>query len=269
MNEKKRTVFLGGIFTLILIVGSIISTNYEKEIQASSQIGLSNKKIEWGIQRKDNNEQPDLGSKNQQLIEKYNGIALGNKEKKYIYLTFDSGYEAGYTEKILNALKENEVQGTFFVTAHYINTAPELVQRMIDEGHIVGNHTVNHKSMPSLSNEEIKKEVMELHQMMYKKFGYEMKYIRPPKGEFSERTLSETEKLGYKNVMWSFAYVDWDEKKQPSKEEAMKKIMLNLHNGEVMLLHSTSKTNAEIMNEMIKEVKEKGYEFKNIDHFEK
>ena len=138
---------------------------------------------------------------------------------------------------------------------------------MIDEGHIIGNHTVNHKSMPSLSDEELKKEVMDLHQVIYEKFGYEMKYIRPPKGEFSERTLSLSEQLGYKTVMWSFAYVDWDEKKQPSCEEGIKKITENLHNGEVMLLHATSKTNADIMDHVIKKTREMGYEFKSIDDF--
>ena len=138
---------------------------------------------------------------------------------------------------------------------------------MIVEGHIIGNHTLNHKSMPSLTDSELTKEVMDLHQAIYQKFGYEMKYIRPPKGEFSERTLSLSEKLGYKTVMWSFAYVDWDENKQPSENEAINKIISNLHNGEVMLLHSTSKTNAGIMDEMIKKAKEAGYEFRSIDQF--
>ena len=121
--------------------------------------------------------------------------------------------------------------------------------------------------MPELSDEEMKKEIMDLHQAVYQKYGYEMKYIRPPKGEFSERTLSISESLGYKNVMWSFAYVDWDENKQPTHEEAMNKILENLHNGEIMLLHATSKTNAEILGDMIKQVREQGYEFKSIDEF--
>ena len=138
---------------------------------------------------------------------------------------------------------------------------------MIDEGHIVGNHTVNHKSMPSLSDDELTTEVMKLHQVIYEKYNYEMKYLRPPKGEFSERTLSLCEKLGYKTVMWSFAYVDWEENKQPSEEEAMQKIIPNLHNGEIMLLHATSKTNADIMDKMIKRVKEEGYEFKSLEEF--
>ena len=191
----------------------------------------------------------------------------GNNEYKNIYLTFDLGYEAGYTSTILDSLKEKNVKGTFFITAHYLNTAEDLVKRMIDEGHIVGNHTVNHKSMPEISDEEIKTELMTLNQTLYEKFGYEMKYMRPPKGEFSERTLSITDSLGFKTVMWSFAYVDWNEDSQPSKEEAMNKVVSNFHNGEIMLLHATSKTNSEIMGDIIDEARNNGYEFKSLEEF--
>ncbi len=134
---------------------------------------------------------------------------------------------------------------------------------------ITGNHTVNHKSMPSLTEEEIKKEVMDLHQSVYEKFGYEMKYIRPPKGEFSEKSITVTNSLGYKTVMWSFAYEDWNEDKQPDERTAKQKILDNLHNGEIMLLHGNSKTNTNILDSVIKETKEMGYEFKSLDEFEK
>lgn len=268
MNRKLKIMIISGLMTLILAISTIVNLIDKNEIATNSTTGLSNKKIEWGIQRKNNHEQPNLGGKNAELISKYNGMAIGNKEKKYIYLTFDMGYEAGYTEKILDALKENNVQGTFFITSHYANSAEEMVKRMIDEGHIVGNHTANHKSMPSLSDEEMKQEVMKLHQLIYEKYGYEMKYMRPPKGEYSERTLSLCKEIGYKNVMWSFAYVDWIEDKQPSENEAMEKIMSNLHNGEIMLLHATSKTNSDIMDMMIKKVREEGYEFRSLDEFE-
>ena len=267
MNKKVKNIILGSMAILIIALSLHIGITQEGETIESSS-NLSNKKIEWGIQRKNNHEQPNLGKNNVELINKYNGIALGNSEKKYIYITFDLGYEAGYTEKILDALKENNVKGVFFITAHYVNTAPELVQRMIDEGHIIGNHTVNHKSMPGLTDEDIKEEVMKLHQEIFEKYNYEMKYLRPPKGEYSERVLSLCENLGYKTVMWSFAYVDWDEKKQPSENDAMNKIISNLHNGEVMLLHATSRTNADIMDKMIKKIKEEGYEIRSIEEFE-
>ncbi len=131
----------------------------------------------------------------------------------------------------------------------------------------LGNHTVNHKSMPDLDDETIRKEVMDLHTTMYEKFNYEMKYIRPPKGEFSERTLQLTNSMGYKNVMWSFAYEDWNEDKQPDQAKAKEKILNNLHNGEIMLLHGNSKTNTNILDSIIKESKNMGYEFKSLDEF--
>lgn len=232
-----------------------------------SASALDNTKIGWGVQRVKDHKQPDLGKRNIELMNKYDGIAMGNADSNKVYLTFDQGYEAGYTNKILDALKENDVKAAFFVTAHYVNTASDIVQRMIDEGHIVGNHTVNHKSMPSISDDEIQKEVMDLHTVVYEKFGYEMKYTRPPKGEFSERTIAKTNSLGYKTVMWSLAYDDWDEKKQGREEYGKQKIIDNVHNGAVILLHATSKDNSNILSDVIKQIKEMGYEFKSLDEF--
>lgn len=270
--KNKSIVFFGVAILLMMLGISIAGKSNEIVVRTSATEinieNLNNTKIGWGIKRNDNHEQPDLGKKNKELMDKYNGICMGNKEKPYIYITFDLGYEAGYTEKILEVMKQNEVKGVFFITAHYLNTQPDLVKRMIDEGHTVGNHTVNHKSMPSCSLETIKKEVMDLHTAIYDKFGYEMKYIRPPKGEYSERTLAYSNTLNYQTVMWSFAYDDWDENKQGREDYGKKKILDNLHNGEVMLLHATSKDNANILNEVIKDIKAQGYEFKTIDEFE-
>lgn len=270
--KSKRKIFMCGIIALFLMLTSVFFAKIDSNnntIQTSGSLELSNTKIEWGIKRAKNHEQPDLGSKNRELIEKYNGMAMGNKESKNVYVTFDLGYEAGYTENILNTLKENNVPAAFFITAHYVNTASDLVQRMIDEGHIIGNHTVNHKSMPNISEKELEKELMNLHTSIYEKFGYEMKYMRPPKGEYSERSLNTTVKLGYIPVMWSFAYADWDEAKQPTHTEGINKIVDNVHNGEVMLLHATSKTNMEILDRVIKQIKNMGYEFKSLDEFVK
>ena len=235
----------------------------------TSTTNLSNKKIGWGIKRAQNHIQPDLGSKNKELIEQYTGIAMGNKEKKYVYLTFDEGYEAGYTPRILQVLKENDVKAAFFLTAHYVNTQENLVKEMIEDGHIVGNHTVNHKSMPDLEDEKVKSEVMDLHTAVYQKFGYEMKYIRPPMGEFSQRTIQITNSLGYVSVMWSLAYDDWDENKQDRQEYAKKKILDNIHPGAVILLHGNSKDNTNILDTVIKEIKNMGYEFKSLEEFER
>ena len=237
--------------------GGILTTN--------AGAAVSNKKICWGIKRATNHQKPDVGSANEKIMEQYNGICFGDTDSNKIYLTFDAGYEAGYMDKILETLKQNNVKAVFFITGHYLNSQPDLVRRMIDEGHIVGNHTVNHKCMPEIDDEAIKKDVMDLHTAMYDKFGYEMKYIRPPKGEFSERTLSYTNSLGYKTVMWSVAYDDWDESKQGREEYGKKKILDNLHNGAVILLHSNSKDNANILDDVIKEAKKMGYEFGIID----
>lgn len=269
VNLRKNTSKIIKMLVLLLMIFSLTLINMEnkEETILTSSEGLSNKKNGWGIKRNDNHEQPDLGKSNQEILEKNNGIAIGNNTDKFIYLTFDEGYEAGYTAQILDALKENDVKATFFITAHYLNTQSDLVKRMIDEGHIVGNHTVNHKSMPSLTEEQINSEVMDLHKAIYEKFQYEMKYIRPPMGEFSEKSLNITNSLGYKTVMWSFAYEDWNKDKQPDEAAAKQKILDNVHNGEIMLLHGNSKTNANVLGNIIKDIKGMGYEFKALDEF--
>ena len=267
MNRKNK-IMITSLIVIIFSLSVIAMQAENKEIVTSANT-VSNQKIGWGIKRNDNHEQPDVGSKNKKVLEENEGICLGNKDKKYLYLTFDEGYEAGYTPQILQTLKENEVKGAFFITAHFVNTQSELVKQMIDEGHIVGNHTVNHKSMPDLTEEQIRTEIMDLHHTIYEKFGYEMKYIRPPKGEFSERTLKYTNTLGYKTVMWSFAYEDWNENKQPDEAASKEKIIKNLHNGEIILLHGNSKTNTNILDSIIKEAKDMGYEFRSLDEFEK
>lgn len=267
MKNKKGYIIFGMIIIIFTFSTIVLKSNLDKSDMETSGETISNKKICWGIKRNNSHQQPDVGENNQKILEDNDGICLGNKDEKTIYITFDNGYEAGYTNQILDTLKENEVRATFFITAHYLNTASNIVERMIKEGHIIGNHTANHKSMPEITNEEIKEEVMKLHYAVYEKFGYEMKYIRPPKGEFSERTIIATNNLGYKHVMWSFAYVDWDENKQPNEEDAQKMIQDNLHNGEIMLLHANSKTNANILDNVIKEIKAKGYEIKSLDDF--
>lgn len=211
----------------ILIMAIII---FQFTILARATESISNEFIAWGLKRSDNHEQPQLDSSSLELLEKYDGIAIGNSEKPYLYLTFDMGYEAGYTEKILDTLEKNNVKALFFITGHYLNTQENLVKRMIEDGHIVGNHSTNHSSLPSLSEKEIENEIMDLHKALYDKFGYEMKYFRAPKGEFSEKVLNVVNKLNYKTVLWSFAYDDWDENKQGREEYGKSKILDNLHN---------------------------------------
>ena len=260
MKEKHKRI----LFTLI-IIGLIL---FEFTIISSATENISNTLICWGFKREKNNNQPTLDSSAKDILEKYNGFAIGNSEKPYIYLTFDMGYEAGYTEKILDVLKENKIEASFFITAHYVNTQENLVKRMIEDGHIVGNHTVNHKDLVKLSDEEIKKEITELSNGIYEKFGYEVSFFRPPKGEYSERVIKIASELNYKTVLWSSAYDDWDENKQGREEYGKAKILDNLHNGCILLLHGTSKDNMNILDSIIKETIKKGYEFKNLDEFE-
>ena len=260
---KDRIIRYSFIFLILAV--SIIQ--FSLASQANQE--LSNNILAWGFRRGENHEQAVLDQESLKVLEEYNGIAMGNPDKKYIYLTFDSGYEAGYTEDILKVLKDNDVTAAFFITAHYVNTAPDLVKKMIQNGNIVGNHTVNHSCLPNLSDEEVKEEIMKMHNTVYEVTGYEMTYFRPPKGEFSQRTASIVDSLGYTSVLWSNAYDDWDKEKQGRSDYGKKKVLDNLHNGAVILLHSTSEDNLTMLDSMIKEAKQMGYEFKSLDEFER
>ncbi len=218
-----------------------------------------NSKIGWGLgSAKDTANRPVDAVKAQEIYGGYDAVFIGNMEKE-IYLTFDEGYENGFTEKILDTLKEKNVKAAFFVTMDYCKSSPEIVKRMIAEGHSVGNHTVSHPSMPDCSDEQVKKEITELHEYVKENFGYEMTLFRFPMGEYSERCLSLVQSLGYKSVFWSFAYADWDVNNQPSPDAAVHKISYATHDGAVFLLHAVSSTNAEILPELIDFWKGQGY----------
>ena len=246
-------------FICLILVVSILQFSLASEANQE----LSNEILAWGFRRGENHKPAVLDAESLKVVEKFNGMAIGNPEKKNIYLTFDAGYEAGYTEEILEILKQNDITAAFFVTAHYVNTATDLVK------HVVGNHTVNHACLPGLSDDEIKEEIMKLHNSVYEVTGYEMTYFRPPRGEFSERTASLVENLGYTSVLWSNAYDDWDQSKQGRSDYGKKKVLDNLHNGAIILLHSTSQDNVTMLDSLIKEAKEMGYEFKSLEEFEK
>ncbi len=191
---------------------------------------------------------------------KYDAFAI-EEDDDTIYLTFDQGYENGYTTLILDTLKQKNIKATFFVLDDYVKRNPELVGRMIEEGHTVGNHSVHHYSMPTLDINMAKKEINELHDYILEEYGYEMTLFRPPMGEFSEQTLAVTQSCSYKTVMWSYAYADWDPNKQLSYDKALEKVSNAAHPGCIYLLHSVSKTNCEILPEFIDIMIEKGYTF--------
>lgn len=244
-------------------------TELETNITEVISSNLSNKTNAWGFRRMKNNVQPEFSTTYTKVLDDYEGIYVGNSGEKNIYLTFDEGYENGYTDSILDTLKEKNVTAVFFVTMPYVKQNPNLVQRMIDEGHIVGNHTVNHPSMPEVtSDEKLKKEIMDLHEYVKENFNYEMSFLRPPKGEYSERTVKISLDLGYKTVLWSAAYDDWDVNKQGRLDYARGMIINNLHNGCVMLLHAVSKDNTELLSEVIDTVRNLDYEFCSLEDFE-
>ena len=268
-------VFL--IFVIFIIFTASICSDFKglnvakkvnNYIMVSSK-ALSTKKICWGLKRSKNHEQPELDKSAKDILDEFDGLSIGNKNSNKIYLTFDVGYDGGYMNQILDTLKSNNVNAAFFVTGQFVKTSPEIVKKIIDDGHILGNHTVNHKSMPDCSEEIINKELLDLNKKVYENFNYEMKYMRPPKGEFSEANLAYVKKLGFTPVLWSFAYDDWDDNKQEREEYGKKKILDNLHNGEIMLLHATSKDNANILDDIIKEIKNQNYQFESLDNFER
>ena len=253
-----------------VISGDLSGESLEVEMKPVVNTSLSNTTYAWGFRRMKDGVQPEFSSNYIKPLDDYEGIYVGNKEQQIIYLTFDEGYENGYTDDILDTLKEKDVSAAFFVTMPYVKQNPELIKRMIDEGHIVGNHTVNHPSMPSITDDEkLKKEIMELHNYMIENFDYEMTYLRPPKGEFSERTVKISRDLGYSTVLWSSAYDDWDVNNQKGHEYAKKMILNYAHNGCVMLLHAVSKDNTEVLGEIIDTLRDRGYEFCSLDEFER
>ena len=185
----------------------------------------------------------------------------GEEHKGKVYLTFDEGYENGYTPKILDILKEKGVSAVFFVTLSYAKAEPELIQRMIDEGHVVGNHSSRHPNMTTITMEEMYAEVADLHNYISENFGYDMYLFRPPEGAFSERSLALLQKMGYRTVCWSFAYADWDPANQPEHQKAFERVTRSVHDGEVFLLHAVSETNTAILGDVIDHVRNEGFTF--------
>lgn len=223
--------------------------------------GLDTTKLGWGPGGPvDADNRPDGATVYQEKYGQYAADFI-RENNQNIYLTFDEGYENGYTDDILDTLKEKGVQAVFFVTMPYVQSEPELVQRMIDEGHIVGNHSVNHPSFPEISFEECQQEIMELHDYVKENFGYEMSLFRFPMGEFSEADLKVVQDLGYRSVFWSFAYRDWLVDEQPDPQEAIATIEDKCHPGAIYLLHAVSETNAQILGQVIDDLRGEGYVF--------
>ena len=210
---------------------------------------------------------PPQGPAGAAQLARYDAAYLGDPTQKTIYLTFDAGYENGCTEKILDTLKKHDVPAAFFLVGNYVEKNADLVRRMVEEGHLVGNHTMHHPDMSKLTEEAaFSAELTSLETLFKETTGKELpKYYRPPQGIYSEENLKMAQKLGYRTVFWSLAYADWNNDAQPTKEQAFSKLLPRIHNGAVVLLHSTSATNAEILDELLTRWEEMGYTFGTLE----
>ncbi len=220
----------------------------------------------WGLSFQEEGK-PPVGNATQDYLNQYDAHFLGDTSKKVIYLTFDCGYENGNTEKILDALKKHHAPAAFFVVGNMVETAPDIVCRMAKEGHIVGNHTYHHPNMSSISEQAaFQKELDDLAALYQKTTGQELDhYYRPPQGIYSEENLKQAKALGYKTILWSLAYVDWYQDKQPTADEAYNKLLPRIHDGAIVLLHSTSSTNADILDDLLTRWEDMGYTFASLD----
>ena len=252
---RKRDLYLvAGVVLLAAVLGFFVLRGSVMETAS------------WGLSFRQEGAAP-IGTAGQDQLKAYDAAYLGDTSQKVIYLTFDAGYENGSTEKILDILKAHEVPAAFFLVGNYIEKNADLVRRMVEEGHIVANHTMHHYDMSKLSDKDtFSKELTDLEALFKETTGKEMpKYYRPPQGIYSEENLKMARELGYKTVFWSLAYVDWNNDAQPSREQAFAKLLPRIHNGAVVLLHSTSQTNAEILDELLTKWKAEGYRFASVD----
>ena len=220
----------------------------------------------WGLSFRQEGA-PPVGNADAARLRQYDAAYIGPAGEKVLYLTFDAGYENGCMEKILDTLKAHQVPGAFFLVGNYIEKNRDLVRRMTEEGHIVANHTMHHPDMSKLSDKDaFSKELKDLETLYKETTGQEMaRYYRPPQGTYSEENLKMAKELGYKTVFWSLAYVDWNNDAQPTAEQAFSKLLPRTHDGAVVLLHSTSRTNAEILDELLIRWKNMGYRFGTLE----
>ncbi|WP_445490081.1 delta-lactam-biosynthetic de-N-acetylase [Niallia sp. 03133] len=227
---------------------------------------VSNSPIHWGFKKAANEQPAEAGKELDELLNKYGAYYKDSADKKVLYLTFDNGYENGYTGKILDVLKKEQVPATFFITGHYLKSASDLVKRMANEGHIIGNHSYHHPDFTQISDEKLKAELQSVAAETEALTGKKgMIYLRPPRGVFSERTLQLGKELGYTQVFWSLAFVDWKTDQQKGWKYSYDNIMAQVHPGCIMLLHTVSKDNAEALEQAIQELKKRGYTFKSLD----
>lgn len=259
--KRHWSVLALGLVALSLSLAALYELGGGREaVAASAEI------TNWGLSFQQEG-QPPVANATAEYLAQFDGVYCMDGGEKTLYLTFDAGFENGNTEKILDALKKHNVKATFFLVGNYFETQPDLVRRMVEEGHTVGNHTYSHPDMSAIADEASFREELEKNEALYKEVtGSEMpKLYRPPQGKFCESNLKMAQKLGYKTVFWSLAYVDWYENDQPTPQQAYDKLLPRVHPGAVVLLHSTSKTNGDILDELLGKWEEMGYRFGDLE----
>ncbi|MDE6900699.1 MAG: delta-lactam-biosynthetic de-N-acetylase [Oscillospiraceae bacterium] len=268
-SADKKQVLIFTLLTAVLLASAAALSLWrtgEEAVPAASPAAVPASAGNWGLSFPTEGEAP-VGNASQADLANYDAYYLGDTGQKVIYLTFDCGYENGYTEKILDALKKHHAPAAFFVVGHMIESAPDIVRRMAAEGHVVGNHTFHHPDMSAISQQDaFQKELDSLAELYRQTTGKPLsRFYRPPQGKYSEENLKQAQALGYKTVFWSLAYVDWNTDSQPTAEQAYAKLLPRIHDGAVVLLHSTSRTNAEILDELLTKWEEMGYAFRSLE----
>lgn len=262
----KKSLFLRSLLLLTgaFLFGSVLG-HFSHPLYSTKATSVSAQSTGWGLSFQEEGKRP-TGNASIDDLKQYNAYYASDTDQKIIYLTFDAGYENGNTPAILDALKKHQAPAVFFVVGNFIKDNPDLIRRILAEGHIIGNHTMTHPDLPQISSmDAFQKELQDVEELYTSLTGEPMtKFYRPPRGIYSTENLSMAKELGYSTFFWSLAYVDWIQDQQPSREEAFQKLLTRIHPGAIVLLHNTSSTNAEILDELLTKWKEMGYEFHSL-----
>lgn len=262
--DKKQVLYVV-LAIILLCIGMVCALRAVNRLGAAeAAAGIT----DWGLSFQSEGA-PPVANASQEYLRNFDALYVGDTNQKEIYITFDAGFENGNTERILDALKKHGVKATFFLVGNYFETQPELVKRMAEEGHTIGNHTYSHPDMSKIGDIQSFQTELQKNEALYRDIlGSEMpKLYRPPQGKFCEENLKMAQQLGYSTVFWSLAYVDWYTDDQPTSEQAFSKLLPRIHPGAVVLLHSTSSTNAEILDELLTKWEETGYSFGDLEAY--
>lgn len=259
-----------GMLGAVIVLAAVLWTGTASAAAMTAHEESGDKPYHFGFRKSRNGELPSIAQEGfLELLKRHDAVFLGNTEAKELYLTFDNGYENGYTARVLDVLKDKQVPAAFFVTGHYIKDQPELLKRMVDEGHTVGNHSWSHPDLSATPESRIAEELDKVKAGVAEVTGQkEMRYLRPPRGIFNDRLLGAAKQLGYTSVFWSVAYKDWETDHQKGAQYAYDKVMSQLHPGAVLLLHSVSRDNAEALGRIIDDARKLGFTFKSLDQLE-